>query len=106
MSKWQCQTSKKCIDVTQKCNFHNDCGVNDNSDEQDCGTCDFENNDRADMPITCGWRNLGANKNQWVVKSANELSPKYEGLPRKDGKWNSNGRYLIIDTSRGTYKTK
>ena len=98
-SKWQCQTSKKCIDVIQKCNFHNDCGPGDNSDEKECGTCTFENNDARGNPDTCGWVNLGTSKNEWAVREAGRLP----WFPTLDGASNRNGRFMIIDSSRGLY---
>ena len=32
----------KCIPATKICDFVNDCGASDNTDEANCGACDFE----------------------------------------------------------------
>jgi len=34
--------SGKCISSSSVCDFVNDCGVGDNSDEKNCGDCTFE----------------------------------------------------------------
>ena len=38
----RCSLSNKCIPSSKVCDFVNDCGTNDNSDEMNCGACDFE----------------------------------------------------------------
>ena len=32
-----------CVPANKICDFVNDCGNSDNTDEKNCGTCDFEN---------------------------------------------------------------
>ena len=36
-------TDKTCISADKICDFVNDCGDSDNTDEKNCGSCDFEN---------------------------------------------------------------
>ena len=59
------------ISETKACDFKNDCP--DNSDEKNCGTCDFE-------ASTCGWYDGGANM-EWIRKkgpSANSFGPQVD----------------------------
>lgn len=38
----RCKSNNKCVSSTQVCDFVNDCGRGDNSDEKNCGACTFE----------------------------------------------------------------
>ena len=89
-----------CIDSTKVCDFHNDC--KDGTDEQNCGTCDFERTDPlTGTPSMCGWHDIGYGKKQWTVVSAVVTLTRSSYLPRRDGNNNSTGKFLIIDTSKG-----
>ena len=35
-----------CVDISKVCDFTNDCGVGDDSDERDCASCTFEKGNR------------------------------------------------------------
>lgn len=38
----KCSSNNTCVPANKICDFVNDCGSADNSDEKNCGTCDFE----------------------------------------------------------------
>lgn len=38
----RCTSNNKCVSSTKLCDFVNDCGRGDNSDEKNCGACTFE----------------------------------------------------------------
>ena len=88
-----CKVTKTCINATQVCNFHNDCGTNDNSDEISCGNCNFDENS------LCGWNNIGDGSQQFVIRAAN--SNDMLDLPKTDGHKNTTGKYLIVAQTGG-----
>ena len=88
-----------CIDSSKVCNFHKDC--DDGSDESNCGTCGFEDTDPNGIPVMCGWNNIGFGKGEWTVVSASILAKYYGLLATTDATGKANGKYLIIDTSKG-----
>ena len=96
--QFYCTKSKTCIDSTKVCNFHPDCGQNDDSDEHNCGNCDFERTGTDN--VWCGWRDSGLAKDQWAIKSTTEMSKYSPVFPILDGSAKK-GHYLIIDTSNG-----
>ena len=93
--------------MSQVCDFRSDCapGVVGGlgADELNCGSCDFEGTDPSTgTPSMCGWTNMGTGKKQWAVISAS-LSSSRSFLPSNDGSGKYNGKFLIIDTSRGKW---
>ena len=73
----------------------------DNSDENQCGTCDFDQEDQNGSMSTCGWTNTGIGKNQWVVRKAKQYDNYYDILPNQDADGNRDGGFMIISTSMG-----
>ncbi|GFN85250.1 MAM and LDL-receptor class a domain-containing protein 2-like [Plakobranchus ocellatus] len=70
---WQCDDKKTCIPKTQLCDFMYQC--RDNSDENNCGACDFEGS-------TCGW--VDASTNKYVWQRANTSSAEITSKPQHD----------------------
>src|SRR5262249_11992344 len=50
--QFRCLKTNKCLVSSKRCDFHPDCGPNDDSDEHNCGNCDFEGTGTDSM---CGW---------------------------------------------------
>ena len=88
--QFKCANGKK-VHMDEVCNFHDDCG--DNSDESECGSCDFEKD-------ACSWKNgtdmynskLGGS---WVPT----LAGSRHDLPKTDGSKNETGHFLVIKKS-------
>ena len=98
-NQFYCKSSGKCIENFLVCNFHDDCG--DNSDELECGTCNFDRLDSNNQISMCGWRDREMGRNQWVVRSGASLDSPFKLLPVQNARGNKTGNFLIIDTSRG-----
>ncbi len=86
-NQFQCK-SGSCIPLKQVCNFNFDC--DDKSDEDECGTCDFENS-------WCGWYDNSDDETRWTKKKA---PSSMRSGPKVDHTTNStDGNYLITDVS-------
>ncbi|KAL1280451.1 hypothetical protein QQF64_015051 [Cirrhinus molitorella] len=60
--QFQCIDSHECVSMEQVCNFHPNCA--DESDEEFCGSCDFEEH-------ACGWHNSSYDEFKWRWERAN-----------------------------------
>ena len=81
-----CLKSKKCLKAEQKCNFVNDCGVGDNSDEINCGNCNFETDN-------CGWNDASSGDRIWSRVAATYFQNDATGFPHFDADKNANGHF-------------
>ena len=82
--KCKSDASIQCIPYDKVCNFITEC--DDQSDEQDCGTCDFEES-------ACGWKDYSNDKFGWTRRQAPSLNT--QG-PQIDHTTSSiNGHFLI-----------
>jgi hypothetical protein len=87
---FQCKSDSKCIELNQVCDFNKDC--NDNSDEIDCGTCNFETS-------LCGINDVSSGNTKWGRNKAPSTNPTG---PQVDHTTNlNNGYYLITEINDG-----
>ncbi|XP_014680988.1 PREDICTED: MAM and LDL-receptor class A domain-containing protein 2-like [Priapulus caudatus] len=84
--KWQCADGQ-CIPETDRCNWFNQCL--DNSDEIDCGTCDFEK-------AMCGWYDISTGLYGWKHKQAGGSTG-----PGSDHTSGASGYYMHVETGVG-----
>ena len=86
-SQWQCADKSQCIPRSQLCDFINQC--TDNSDERNCGACDFETS-------SCGWSDASSNKYVW--QRANTSSGDIFSKPQNDHSLGIQGigSYMLI----------
>ena len=74
INEFKCKSNDQiqCISYDKVCNFLSDC--DDSSDEEDCGTCDFEQS-------SCGWSDQSNDKFIWSRRqapSSNPQGPQYD----------------------------
>lgn len=58
---FKCKTTNDCIPLDKVCNFNYECA--DKSDEENCGTCDFESSQ-------CGWYMSDGDRYEWLRRQA------------------------------------
>ena len=85
-----CLKSKICLKAEQKCNFINDCGAGDNSDEINCGNCNFEIDN-------CGWNSVNSGNKIWSRVSAINMKNYGTEFPQFDADRSTNGHFLIVE---------
>ena len=86
-NQWQCADKSQCIPKSQQCDFINQC--RDNSDEKDCGACDFETS-------SCGW--MDASSDKYVWQRANTSASDILSKPQHDHSLGIQGvgYYMVI----------
>jgi len=90
----RCSVSNKCIPSTKVCDFVNDCGTNDNSDEKNCGACDFESG-------YCQWNDTSRGVFDWG--RGNGSTATINTGPSVDHtKGDSTGYYAFVESSVGS----
>ncbi|KAG1708503.1 MAM and LDL-receptor class A domain-containing protein 1 [Nymphon striatum] len=90
LNLFQCKTSLKCIPKSQICNFVDNCGDGDNSDEEYCISCNFENG-------PCGWfTNKHTHEYKWKLVEASS----YGSKPHVDETTNLGKGHFMGTTAR------
>jgi hypothetical protein len=92
---FQCKAKGNCIPLNKTCNFEKDCS--DGSDEENCGTCNFE-------VSSCGWADDSNDEFNFARKQA--PSPNVNG-PQIDHTYGSRMKgyfmYTALNTSFGNF---
>ena len=95
-NQFRCKSTDKlqCVPLNSVCNFKYDC--DDKSDEDDCGTCDFESS-------WCGWFDQSDGKLAWTRRKAPSQNPVGPQIDHTLG--NQAGSFLItqIDNNAGEF---
>jgi hypothetical protein len=87
--QFMCIENQQCIDKEKVCDFKIDCPLPGGSDESECGTCTFDNNNGT----LCGWRDLSFGTVQWnLATGATNLGPNNDHTT-------GNGFYVVVPTS-------
>eukprot|EP00795_Rhopilema_esculentum_P012712 gene12712-3431_t len=90
----RCKTSNRCIPATKICDFVNDCGATDDTDERNCGACDFESG-------LCQWNDSSIGVFDW--KRGNGATATANTGPSTDHtKGDSSGYYAYVEASVGS----
>ena len=86
---FKCKSNDKiqCIPYDKVCNFINEC--DDSSDEENCGTCDFEQS-------SCGWYDQSKDKFFWNRRQAPSLNFNGPQIDHTNGA-NQNGHFLTTE---------
>nr|XP_039270832.1 MAM and LDL-receptor class A domain-containing protein 1-like [Styela clava] len=80
-----------CILAEYECDFLDQCP--DSSDEANCGTCDFEQNE-------CGWYDVSEGHYKWAREDPSVVTDP-NGAPT-DADGNANGMFMHVDSATGT----
>ena len=94
-NQFQCKSNAQCVPLDKVCNFKYEC--DDKSDEEDCGTCDFETSQ-------CGWYDRSDDKFVWKRKQSPSSNPTGPQIDHTYG--NSRKGYFMgteIDENNGEY---
>eukprot|EP00794_Sanderia_malayensis_P017044 gene17044-18759_t len=90
----RCNTTSRCVPANKICDFVNDCGQNDNTDEANCGACNFESG-------ICKWNEVSTGTFDW--KRAQGSTATVNTGPTVDHtRGNANGYYMYVEASSGT----
>ena len=88
-NQFMCLENGQCIDREKVCDFKVDCPTPGGSDEAECGTCSFDENNGT----LCGWKDYSYGSLVWNLTTG----AMYEG-PSADHT-TENGYYLAVPTS-------
>lgn len=61
--QFQCVENGQCIDMNKVCDFKVDCPTPGGSDEANCGTCTFDDNNGT----SCGWKDFSYGELKWSL---------------------------------------
>lgn len=101
-TNFQCKSQTQCVDASKVCDFEYDC--DDNSDEEMCGTCDFEKS-------MCGFYDKSSGRFFWTRAQAPTQNPIGSG-PQTDHTYvndtNTKGYHAItqLTTSSGSFSSR
>ena len=71
-NQFMCLENNQCINRSQVCDFIVDCPMPGGSDEAQCGTCTFDNNNGT----LCGWKDYSFGEPEWTLRQgATNLGP-------------------------------
>jgi hypothetical protein len=70
--QFMCLENRQCIDKVKVCDFKVDCPLPGGSDETECGTCTFDNNNGT----LCGWKDHSYGQLDWkLTQGSTNLGP-------------------------------
>ena len=81
----------ECLEQKQVCNFHHDC--EDNSDEKNCGQCNFENDN-------CGWVDDSNGNFAWERTRPDDVTESEDEYPHKDHN-DATDKFYLLANSKG-----
>ena len=84
--QFMCIENNECIDKAKVCNFKVDCPTPGGSDEAECGTCTFDDNNGT----LCGWKDFSHGELQWKLTTG----PTNLGPPGDHT--TGNGYYVVV----------
>lgn len=88
-NQFKCLENGQCIDKAKVCDFKVDCPTPGGSDEAECGTCTFDDNNGT----LCGWRDYSYGSVQWGLATGSyNLGPSGDHTT-------GNGHYIAVPTT-------
>ena len=84
--QFMCIENNECIDKSKVCDFKVDCPTPGGSDEAECGTCTFDDNNG----MLCGWKDFSYSELQW------KLTTGLTNLGPPGDHTTGNGYYVVV----------